>query len=59
MIDAERGIVFGVTLLHYPKLPDQPRMYVSEAFKVVSGRIVRIDNVGLMLEGAFTFGFAH
>jgi hypothetical protein len=59
VIDAERGIVFGVTLLHYPKLKDEPRMYVSEVFKVVSGRIVRIDNIGLMLQGVDTLGFAH
>lgn len=59
VIDAERGIVFGVTLLHYPKREGQPRMYVSEVFKVVSGRIVRIDNIGLMLQGVDTLGFAH
>jgi hypothetical protein len=37
VIDADRGIVFGVTLLHYPRLPNQPRMYVSEVFQVVGG----------------------
>ena len=59
VIDPERGIVFGVTLLHYPKTAKQPRMYVSEIFKVVSGRIVKIDNIGLMLEGVSTLGFVH
>jgi hypothetical protein len=34
-------------------------MYVSEAFKVVNGRIVRIDNIGLMMQGTATLGFAH
>jgi hypothetical protein len=51
--------VFGVTLLHYPKRPNQPRMYVSEIFKVVTGRIVKIDNIGLMMEGIGTLGFIH
>lgn len=59
VIDTERGIVFGVTLLHYPALPDQSRMSVSEVFKVVSGRIVKIDNIGLMLRGVETLGFVH
>jgi len=59
VIDAERGIVFAVTLLHYPKLPNEPRMYVSEVFKVVAGRILKIDNIGLMLDGVSTLGFAH
>jgi hypothetical protein len=35
------------------------RMYVSEVLKVLSGRIVRIDNIGLMLEGVDTLYFAH
>lgn len=59
VIDAERGVVFGVTLLHYPKLPRQPQMYVSEVFKIVAGRIVKIDNIGLMMEGVSTLGFVH
>jgi hypothetical protein len=59
VIDPEHGIVVGITLLHYPKLPNQPTMYVSEVFKVVSGRIVKIDNIGLMLQGAGTLGFSH
>ena len=59
VIDPERGIVFGITLLHYPERPKQPRMYVSEVFKVVGGKIVAIDNIGLMLEGVAHLGFAH
>ena len=59
VIDPERGVVLGVTLLHYPKLPQQRRMYVSEIFKVVAGRIVKIDNIGLMMEGVSTLGFIH
>jgi hypothetical protein len=59
VIDAERGVVVGITLLHYPKLPNQPKMYVSEVFKVAAGRIMRIDNIGLMLESVATLGFNH
>lgn len=59
VIDPTRGIVVGITLLHYPRLPKQPKMYVSEVFKVISGRIVKIDNIGLMLEGVETLGFVH
>jgi hypothetical protein len=59
VIDAERGVVFGVTLLHYPNLPKQPQMYVSEIFKVVNGRIVKIDNIGLMMNNVTTLGFVH
>ena len=55
----KRGIVVGITLLHYPKLPGQPKMYVSEVFKVVGGKIVKIDNIGLMLQGVMTLGFNH
>jgi hypothetical protein len=59
VVDPERGIVLGITLLHYPKLPNQPKMYVSEVFKVVGGRITKIDNIGLMLQGVSTLGFVH
>ena len=59
VIDVERGIVFGVTLLHYLKSPTPSQMYVSEVFKVVGGRIVRIDNIGLMMRGVATLGFVH
>lgn len=59
VIDPERGLVFGVTLLHYLRSPDQRKMYVSELFKVVGGKIVKIDNIGLMMEGVTTTGFTH
>lgn len=59
VIDADRGIVFAVTLLHYLKTPQPSQMYVSEVFKVVNGRIVRIDNIGLMMQGTTTLGFVH
>jgi hypothetical protein len=59
VIDPERGVVLGVTLLHYRRVPGQTQMSVSELFKVVAGRIVKIDNIGLMMEGVPTLGFAH
>jgi len=59
VIDETRGIVFGVTLLHYLKTPNQSVMYVSEVFKVVGGKIVKIDNIGLMMQGVTTLGFVH
>jgi len=59
IVDAERGIVFGLTLLLYPKSPNQQRMYVSEIFKVVNHKIVQIDNIGLMMQGVTTNGFVH
>ena len=59
VIDPERGIVFGVTLLHYLRSQNPSQMYVSEVFKVVGGRIVRIDNIGLMMQGVTTLGFSH
>lgn len=59
IIDHERGIVFGIALLHYLKTPAPSQMYVSEVFKVVGGRIVRIDNIGLMMQGVTSLGFVH
>jgi hypothetical protein len=59
VIDPKRGLVFGITLLHYLKSPDQRVMYVSEVFKVVRGKIVKIDNIGLMMPGVTTLGFIH
>lgn len=59
VIDPERGIVFGLTLLHYLSGPTPRQMYVSEIFKVIEGRIIRIDNIGLMMEGVETMGFVH
>lgn len=59
VIDAERGLVFGVTLLHYLRNPTPSQMYVSEVFKVIGGKIVRVDNIGLMMQGVTTLGFIH
>jgi hypothetical protein len=59
VIDPERGIVFGLTLLHYLSETPPRQMYVSEIFKVVGGRITRIDNIGLMMTGTETMGFVH
>jgi hypothetical protein len=59
VIDPERGIVFGVALLHYLNRPTPSQMYVSEVFKVIGGRIVRIDNIGVMMPGVATLGFVH
>jgi hypothetical protein len=54
VIDPDRGIVFGVTLLMYANQV----MYVSEIFKVEKGRIVHIDNIGLLSPGLeHTTGF--
>ena len=58
-IDAERGSVFGLTLLHYPNRPGPSQMYASEVFRVVGRKIVRIDNIGLMKPGVTTLGFIH
>jgi hypothetical protein len=30
-----------------------------EALEVVGGKVVRIDNVGLMVQGVATLGFTH
>jgi len=59
VIDTERGIVVGITLLHYLDEPEQPVMYVTEVFKIVGGKIVQIDNIGLMLPNIDTLGFVH
>jgi hypothetical protein len=59
VIDAERGLVFGVTLLHYLRNPTPSQMYVSEVFKVIGGKIVRVDNIELMMQGVTTLGFIH
>ncbi|MBL8202994.1 MAG: hypothetical protein JNM09_02100 [Blastocatellia bacterium] len=59
VIDEERGIVIGITLLHYLKSPRNSKMYVWEVFKVVNGKIIRIDNIGLMQDGLTTLGFVH
>ena len=59
VIDPDRGLVFAVTLLHYLNASTPSQMYVSEVFKVVEGRIVRIDNIGLMMQGVTSLGFVH
>jgi hypothetical protein len=59
VIDSDRGLVFAVTLLHYLEAPTPSQMYVSEVFKVVGGRIVRIDNIGVMMKGVSSLGFVH
>jgi hypothetical protein len=59
VIDVERGIAVGITLLHYPAEPGQPTMYVTEVFKIVAGRIVRIDNIGLKQGHRASLGFVH
>ena len=48
-----------MTLLHYLQAPTPSQMYVSEVFKVVGGRIVRIDNIGVMMKGVSSIGFVH
>ena len=58
LIDPERGIVMGVTLLHFAKHPAGHKMYVSEIFKIVDGKIIAIDNIGLMRTIATT-GVLH
>ena len=59
VIDPERGIIVGLALLHYLSESPPRQMYVFEVFKVVGGRIVHIDNIGLMLDGVETMGFVH
>ena len=59
IIDEERGVVMGITLLRYPVLPGVPNMYVSEVFKIVRGKILTIDNIGIMSPHVATIGFVH
>ena len=54
IIEPARGIVVGITLLHFP---NDRQMYVSEVFKVLGGRIMLIDNLPVWLEGTATLGF--
>ena len=44
---------------HALQAPTPSQMYVSEVFKVVGGRIVRIDNIGVMMKGVSSLGFVH
>lgn len=54
IIEPQRGIIHGVTLLH---MPNGVSMYVNEVFKVLDGRIVLIDNLPVMLNDAESLGF--
>ena len=54
IIEPERGIIHGVTLLH---MGNGRQMYVNEVFKVLDGKIVLIDNLPVMLDDAETLGF--
>jgi hypothetical protein len=54
LIDPERGIVVGYSILHYA---NGRRMQINEIFKILDGRIRLVDNIGLMGEGFETSGF--
>jgi hypothetical protein len=54
LIDPERGIVIGYSILHFP---NDREMQINEVFKVLDGRVRLIDNIGLMGEGIKTSGF--
>jgi pimeloyl-ACP methyl ester carboxylesterase len=56
VIDPERGIIVGYTLLIFP---NGQQMYVSEVFKILDGRIRLIDNIGVMMAGVETTGFSY
>jgi hypothetical protein len=55
LVDPERGIVTGYAILYYGGNP--MRMQISEAFKIIDGRIRMVDNIGLMEDGITTSGF--
>jgi len=57
VLDEERGVAVGITLLHYLTEEGSPVMYVTEVFKIVDGKIVAIDNIGLKGEHRDTLGF--
>ena len=57
LIDPERGIVVGYSILYYGDGPR--RMQINEVFKILDGRIRMVDNIGLMEEGITTSGFTH
>ena len=57
VVDPERGIVIGYSILYYGK--SDRRMQINEIFKILDGRIRMIDNIGLMEEGITTSGFTH
>lgn len=57
VIDPERGIVIGYSILNYG---DSPRkMQINEIFKILDGRIRMVDNIGMMEEGITTSGFTR
>jgi hypothetical protein len=57
VVDPERGIVIGYSILYYGK--SERRMQINEVFKILDGRIRMVDNIGLMEEGITTSGFTH
>lgn len=57
VVDPERGIVIGYSILYYGDSPR--RMQINEVFKILDGRIRMVDNIGLMEEGITTSGFTH
>ena len=57
VIDPERGVVIGYSILYYGDSPR--RMQINEIFKILDGRIRMVDNIGLMEEGITTSGFTH
>jgi hypothetical protein len=54
LIDPERGIVIGYSILQYA---NGGRMQINEIFKILDGRIRLVDNIGLMGQGFETSGF--
>jgi hypothetical protein len=54
LVDPERGIVIGYSILHFP---NDREMQINEVFKILDGRVRLIDNIGLMGEGIKTSGF--
>ena len=54
MVDPERGIAIGYTLLMYP---GDRVMLISEVFKVLDGRFRLIDYIGIVGTGVKTTGF--
>lgn len=57
VIDPERGIVIGYSVLYYGN--SDRRMQINEVFKILDGRIRMVDNIGLMEEGITSSGFTH
>ena len=54
VVDPERGIAIGYTLLLYP---NDRVMLISEVFKVLDGRFRMIDYIGIVETGIKTTGF--